>query len=376
MQNIIIHYSEIALKGKNRAYFENKLIQNIKKALNAQKTYKRYGKIICETKNTEKAEEILKKIPGIALFSFAEQTELNINKIKKTAEKLIKKEKTKTFTIKTKRSNKQFPLTSPQINKQIAQHIEKTTGKTGQLKKAQTTLYIEIGEKNAYLYTQKHKGTGGLPTGTSGKIISMLSGGIDSPTASYMLMKRGAKIIFAHFYNEKIQKNRKKIEELTKQLTKYQLQSKLYLIKFGELQQELIKKIPSKLRMIVYRRYMIKIANKIAQKEKAKAITTGDNLGQVASQTLQNLKCAYDATKIPILTPLIGMNKEEIMQTAKKIGTYETSIKKYKDCCSYLIAQHPETNANLQQIKELEKQIDNKIIEKALEKTEIKKYEI
>ena len=362
------------MKGRNREFFENKLVQNIKQATKIKKVVRKYGRLLLETEKD--VTEILKKIPGIAFFAKVERAKLDIADINKTAEKILKKEKGHTFTIKTKRSNKNFPLKSPDVNKEIVKYVEKKLGKSGEYKNAEIKLFVDITDKEVFLYSNKIKGIGGLPVRSCDSLVCLLSGGLDSPVAAYMMMKRGCEIIFVHFYNDKLQKNTDKIEELAEQLTKYQLKTKIYLIPFGELQQELILKVPAKTRMIIYRRYMIKIANKISEKEKIEGLVTGDNLGQVASQTVANLKCAYAASKIPVFSPLIGLNKEEIMNIAKEIGTYDISIKKYADCCSYLVPQHPETRGHLKTIEKIEQEIDAKIVEKVLKKAKIKEYKI
>ena len=207
------------------------------------------------------------------------------------------------------------------------------------------------------------------------KLISLLSGGIDSPVASYLLLNKGAEIVFVHFHNQTIQK--KQVENKVLQTAKILAKTtpkkpKFYLVPFKELQQEIIKTVQARYRMIVYRRVMFMIAEEILKKEKAKGFVTGDSLGQVASQTLDNITVIYEAAKHPILTPLLGMDKEEIINIAKKIGTFETSIQPYSDCCSFLIAKHPETRAKLNQILAMENEIDlKKLIKETLEKAKI-----
>ena len=207
------------------------------------------------------------------------------------------------------------------------------------------------------------------------KLVSLLSGGIDSPVSSWRMINLGCKVILVHFHNYTTTSKdvKEKVVKLAKILSKYQPKTKLYLVPFKEIQTEIIKFIPSKLRMIITRRVMLRIAGRILKKEKATALVTGDNLAQVASQTLENINAIYKATKYPILTPLIGENKEEIIEKAREIGTYETSIIPYSDCCSFLIDKHPETKAKLKEIEEVEKNLEiNKLVEKALNAAEIK----
>ena len=378
---IVIHYSEIGTKGKNRDFFEKKLMENIKKALKGEinKVYRRYGRIICDLKDkADKVKEILEKLPGISYFSFAVKTKLDLKNIKEESLRVLKGEDAASFKIETKRSNKEFPLKSPEVSREVGKHLEAKTEKEVDYKNPEFVLHLEIGEKEAFVYGSKYQGVGGLPVSTAGKVISSLSGGIDSPVASFLMMKRGCKVVFVHIHNRTQAVGvLTKLEELVGQLTKMQLSSKLYVVPFEKIQKEIIMNVPSKLRMIIYRRFMMKIINKIAYIEKAKGIVTGDSVGQVASQTLDNIKCIYDAANLPIFAPLIGTNKEEIVSLAKKIGTYELSIQPYPDCCSFLIAKHPETRGKLEEIKIIEKFIKNqeKLISKSIENAEIKKFE-
>ncbi len=213
--------------------------------------------------------------------------------------------------------------------------------------------------KRNFLYTKKFNGVGGLPTGSSGKVVSLLSGGIDSPVASFLMIKRGCNTIFVHFHNRTINSEQalSKIRKIVEVLTKFQGKSKLYVVPFERLQLEIIRNVPSKYRMIVYRRFMLKIANYIAERENAKAIVTGDNLGQVASQTIENLNTIYRISALPIFSPLIGLNKREIVDLAKKIGTYEYSILPYQDCCSFMISPHPVTRSDPKMIERFEEHI-------------------
>ncbi len=382
MELILIHYSEIGLKTGNRAFFENKLIENIKKKIKTSvSVQKRYGKILIEFKEKPKVEKIindLKFLPGVSNFSIALKAKLDLESIKEKIIVLLKDKKFESFKVISKRSNKAFELNSMELNKKIGAFVVEKYSKKVDLHSPELKIFIEVTEKETLVYCEKINGLNGLPTGSSGKVIASLSGGIDSPVASFLMMKRGCKIIFVHILNKTINTNsvESKIDSLVKELTKIQLDSKLYLIPFEEIQKELIKFIPSKYRMIIYRRFMMKLINKIALKEKAKAIVTGDSLGQVASQTIENIQCIYNATNYPIFNPLIGLNKEEIIKISKKIKTYDYSIMPYGDCCSFMIAKHPETKANLEKIIELEKQIPNqkKLIKNAIQETEKKTF--
>lgn len=411
---IVIHYSEIGLKGKNRGFFEKKLIGNIGKALSGtKKIYRRYGKVIVEVGNIANKKKYIKKlafVPGISSFSIADKADLEMGSIKDKAFEMfsvlssratphslrgrpgIQKESGfrlkgrndkysrsswNTFRITTFRSNKLFTKNSNEINVLVGEVIRKKLGKKVNLDNPDVTLFIEISEKEAFLYTQKHPGPGGLPVGSSGKAVALLSGGIDSPAASFLAMKRGLKVVFVHVLNKTIGGEQRsgveKIKKIVQELTKIQGKSKLYTVPFEEIQKIIIAEVPAELRMIVYRRFMMKIATKVAEKEKAKGIITGDSVGQVASQTLPNLKCVYESTDLPVLPPLIGMNKEEIVKIAKEIGTYDLSIIPYPDCCSFMIAKHPETGGRIEDIKRVENLIADKekLIKNCISKAKI-----
>jgi thiamine biosynthesis protein ThiI len=385
--HIIIHYDEITLKGGNRSFFERVLMGNIKEFLENikyNKIYKDGGKIIIEISSEgeqafvrlQKIKEILKNIPGISNFYFAVSEEKDLEKInKKTVEflkKYLEKEDKKTFKIEARRSDKKFELKSPEINAKVGEYVLENTKLKVDVHNPDIEIVIDIGNKNCFIYFEKIKGIGGLSVNTAGKLVSLLSGGIDSPVASFMMMKRGAKIVFVHFKNRTINNTGDdKIKNLVKKLSRFQGRSKLYIVPFEEFQKEIIAKIPSKNRMIIYRRIMFKLAEIIAKKENAKGFVTGDSLSQFASQTLDTIGVIYNSANLPIFPPLIGMNKQEIIDLAVKIKTYETSILPYQDCCSFLIAKHPETKARLEEILKQEENLEiNEIAERII--TEIK----
>ena len=377
--HVVIHYGEIGVKGKNREFFERKLMDNVKKALgkNAKKVYRRYGRIVAEVDDFEKAKALLEKVPGIEYFSPAERVENDMEKLKKITVKILQDKKFETFKIETSRSYKQFPFTSIEVNKSLGETVVNSLGKKVSLKNPEITVFIEICEKESFIYTQKFRGIGGLPVSTSGKVLCLLSGGIDSAVASFLMMKRGCKVVFVHFFNRTINTEAalSKIRKIVRKLTEFQLSSKLYLVPFEEIQGEIIKSVPSKYRMIVYRRFMTRIANILTKKEKAKALVTGDNLAQVASQTLENLNRIYELSSLPMIAPLIGFDKKEIIDMAKKIGTYQLSILPYQDCCSFMIASHPATKCAKEEIETFEKNMEiEKLVESAVESAILEKF--
>lgn len=377
MDYIICHYHEIGLKGKNRWFFEERLVKNIKRVLpkDSFDFVKRIsGRIIVRVskkgvRQEKKIKQALKNVFGIVYFAFAHSCEQKIEIIKKKAFEILKTKKFKSFRISTQRSKKEFYLTSTQVNEKVGEFIVKKLKKKVDLKKPGVNLFIEIVEKYVFLYSLKIKGRGGLPLGVSGKAVVLLSGGIDSPVAAFFAMKRGIKVIFVHFhahpYTDKA--SIEKTKRIVKVLNKFQFNSKLYLIPFADIQKEILLNTLSKLRVILYRRFMLLISQEIARKERALALVTGESVGQVASQTLENIKAVAEASKIPILRPLICHDKEEIIARAKDIGTFNISILPYQDCCTRFLPRYPETRADLKQVKLAEKKLNcKKLINKAL----------
>jgi thiamine biosynthesis protein ThiI len=295
---IIVHYSEIGTKGKNRIFFERTLIRNIKRALRGKvkRVYKRHGRIVCDlagkTVKQEGIIEILETLPGIANFSFAVKSGLELTEIKRRSLGILKSEDFSTFMVISRRSNKEFRNTSQEMNGILGEHIIRHMEKKVDLHKPDVKLYVEICEKEAFIYSVKHHGLGGLPVDSGGRVVCLLSGGIDSPVASFLMMKRGCSVIFIHIFNKTLANEGvlAKLDSIVSRLKSIQLSSKLYVVPFEKIQREIIMKVPSKYRMIVYRRFMFMIANEIARAEKAKGIVTGDSIGQVASQTLEFIR--------------------------------------------------------------------------------------
>ncbi len=379
---ILVHYGEIGTKGENRELFERALMRNLGKALQefGVRVYRRYGRVVCEIEQMDREAiiERLRRLPGIEYFAFARRTKSELNNIEKASLELLKEREFSTFKVETKRSNKAFPLTSLEINRKIGELVVRELGKKVNVKNPELKIHIEICEKESFIYLEKVRGIGGLPVGVSGKVICLLSGGIDSPVAAFLMMKRGCEVVFLHFYNSTLVSRAalSKVERIVKKLTEVQLESKLYVVPFDELQREIVANIPPEYRMIIYRRYMMRIANSIAGKEMAKAIVTGDSVGQVASQTLDNLASIFAVAEFPVLTPLAGMNKMETVKIAKQIGTYELSVLPYPDCCSFMIAKHPATKTKAEELSKLEEKISPESMEKCLKRIQTSKFSI
>jgi len=380
MKVININYSEIVIKGRNRSEFERKLIENIQTALKKE-SYEKISKketriliFLNEKSNIEKISEKLKKIFGIRWFSFAHIVEKDVDQIEKiVVEESLKRYKGKTIKLETKRADKSFPMTSMELSKKIGQEMEKK-GLKVDLENPDIRLYIAILHKDALVSVKRIEGIGGLPVGTAGKVLCLFSGGIDSPVAAWLMMKRGCDIDFIHFHpfpsNEKVKDS--KIVKLLKELQDYSPEKfKLFIVPH----KQFFRKTPEILRkyeLVVFRRFIIKVANEIAKKENYKALVTGDNLAQVASQTLENLSTTNEASEIPIFRPLLTYDKEEIIHLARKIGTYRTSLEEYKDCCSLVAVKSPATKSKLEKAKTIEEKIKiDEVVEKTLKEIEL-----
>ena len=367
MKSCIIHYAEIGTKGANRAFFEKCLCENIRK-LSGLQAERRFGSLVLKAGESAKLTRILSCIPGIANFSYATACKPTMKDMEKTLLAAAKKRKFRTFRITSSRSDKKFPLNSMELNQSLGGVIWKLKKKVD-LHNPEAEFFVDVGKSHAFVYGEKIKGVGGMPVGSAGKAICLISGGIDSPVAAFRMMKRGCRIIFIHFYT---QKDEKKITDIVKTTKKFQGNCRIYFVPFRDAQNEIIVSVPDKYRMIVYRRVMLRIAEKILLRENAKAFVTGDSLSQVASQTMHNLRCIYSASSYPVLAPLMGMDKQEIVDEAKRIGTYEVSIVKYHDCCSFMIAKHPATRASLPDVEDMEKKLDiESMVKKALKGKEV-----
>lgn len=382
---IICHYDEIALKGKNREYFEKKLVENIDRRFIKEfgenkfwKVKRVAGRILVQIENGMEGEAdkflILKEVFGIVNFSFAQETFQDMEEITKACWKTLKEKEFESFRITASRSDKNFPLKSEEINREVGAFIVEKTKTKVKLKDSQVECFIELANRRAFVYSDKIQGAGGLPVGSGGKILALLSGGIDSPVAVYYGLKRGAKVDFVHFHSLPYTStaSNEKVLELAQELSKFQGKAKVFMVPFAKIQQQIVMQAPEKLRVVLYRRLMMKIAQEIACQNKCLALITGEVLSQVASQTLENIYVTNDAVKMPVFRPLIGFDKIEIMRKAQEIGTYETSIMPHEDCCTRFIPKHPETKANLEEVKLVEEKLNvEELIREAIAGVEV-----
>lgn len=377
---LIVRYGEISLKGKNRHQFENRLLNNMRAVLRdlpKRKIQKTYGRIYVEVNgDADLVIERLVKVFGIHSLSLAESAPLDLTGIQETAYKQMEKiQLPGTFKVETSRPYKRFPFKSPEVSREVGGYVlEKLPQWKVDVHKPQVTINVEIREEGAFVYSGDTKGLGGLPVGSTGKALLLISGGIDSPVAGWLTMKRGVQPAGLYFHSPPFTSERakEKVIELCRLLTSYGRHFKLYINHFTEIQKTIRKECPEEFYVTLMRRMMFRIGEIIAKEEKALALVTGENLGQVASQTLESMVAINEVTKLPVLRPLITMDKLEIMDLARKIGTYDISIQPYEDCCTLFLPKHPATKPNLAKVQEAERALDIPgLIEESLAKTEV-----
>ncbi|MBF0286365.1 MAG: tRNA 4-thiouridine(8) synthase ThiI [SAR324 cluster bacterium] len=389
MNTIIVRYGEIGLKGKNRQLFEKRLVDNIRihlKPYGQNKVRKCWGRLEIETNyDLDVIKNVLRTIPGIANFSPAAHADLRLESMEDAAKKVIEQELEQysalpiTFRVTAKRANKQFPIFSTEIEAQLGEALLSTFPQLKvRLLHPMLEVGVEVREKDCIVYTEKIPGMGGLPVHSRERVVSLISGGIDSPVASWMMMKRGCLVIYLYFHSFPFvgEQTKEKVFDLIKILRIYQPYSRLYIAPFAEIQKAIKAQTPEKFRTILYRRFMNQIANRIVKKERAQAIVTGDSLAQVASQTLNNLISITENAAYPVLRPLIGMDKQEITALSKSIGTYTTSIQDFPDCCTVFQPSKPATKSFLPEVQKVENSIESleQLVDQAVEGCEIYNY--
>ena len=369
---VIVRYGEIALKGRNKGMFERKLKENIRRMLDyskisASRIERISGRFIVESESAKAAATAISRVFGVTSASPAFKFKADLQEIKEKSMEVFNISKPKSFRITANRLEKTFKETSMELNNVVGEFIQEKTKCKVSLKNPELDIGVELTKTNAYIYTERVEGVGGLPVGVSGKVVCLLSGGIDSPVAAWLALKRGCDVTLLHFLHEEHNKKPAKIQELKEKLSYYHPDIKLVYVPTKEIEKELVMKIQAKLRIIVLRRIFMDIASKICSRINAKAIVTGDNIGQVASQTLDNLDVIDHAANVLTIRPLACFDKREITDLAKRINTYETSIQNFKDCCNFLLPKHPETKAQLGTVKKAEEEVNLLVVKKALE---------
>jgi len=361
VNTIVVHYKELALKGGNRPWFIRTLVRNLKIALSGLDVEVRalMGRLEIQlgADDWNEARDRIAHVFGIANFSHANRGPHDFDALASAILRDLGDRQAESFRVSATRADKRLPFTSPQVEREVGGLIKVAKGWRVDLDEPALTIHVEMLPEGAFYFFGKEPGAGGLPTGTGGRVACLLSGGIDSPVAAYRMMRRGCLVLFIHFHSYPIlsRASQEKVREIAALLTQYQQRSRLLLVPFGELQQQIVLSVPQEMRVVMYRRLMMRIADRLARRWRARALVTGEVIGQVASQTLDNLTAIADASGLEILRPLVGMDKDEITAEAERIRTFPISIIPDQDCCTLFTPRHPATRARLDHVLELER---------------------
>jgi thiamine biosynthesis protein ThiI len=374
--HVIVKTHELALKGKNRPWFMRRLTENLRHATQGTGVSRVWqaqlmvGLTLEDESSWPLVKERVRGCFGVAKFFLANEFPQDLDLIKEALPGMLKGREFRSFRIETNRADKRFPMTSPEVNRDLGRFVEELTGARVDLSNPDFSVYLDIQSRGILLYFDETPAPGGLPVGSSGRVAVMLSGGIDSPVAAWHMMKRGCTATYVHFHSYPLS-DRSSIEkagELVQHLAKHQRRSELFLAPLAEIQKRIIVETPPSFRVLLYRRFMMRIAERLARQSGAKAIITGESCGQVSSQTLENIAVVDDVAGMPVLRPLIGLNKEEIVGMARNIGTFPISIQPDQDCCSLFVPRHPETRARLGTVERLEQRLPvDELVAEALE---------
>lgn len=388
MRCAIVHYHELALKGRNRELFEQRLVGNIQLALRGlgirqvENLRSRIRIVLPPGVDEQAAADRLRRVCGIANFSVSHAVPLDLahpslDRLSAAVVEELRSKSFASFRVTARRADKRFPFTSMDVERAVGAAVCAGTGKPVSLKHPDLTVYVELLTKAAYFSSEKIQGPGGMPVGVSGTVACLISGGIDSPVAAYRMIKRGCRALFVHFSGRPLvsRASEDKVRELVQTLAGSLYHARLYVIPFGEIQREIVLNTPAPFRVVLYRRMMIRIAEELARKEGCWGLVTGDSLGQVASQTPENLSVVEEAAELPILRPLIGMDKVEIVDEARRLGTYDISIEPDQDCCKLFTPAHPATKTSRDEIRKVERALDIAgLVKLGLEKAELSEF--
>jgi thiamine biosynthesis protein ThiI len=363
---LVVHYHEISLKRGNRPLFLRHLRRNVERALadTGPATIEQLsGRILVELDGhpaPEAARDRVARVFGVASVTLAYRTPSTLDAMKGLLERLLEGQSFASFRISARRAFKTYPMTSVELNRALGAFVLERVRTRVDLEHAERDIHVEVLPAETYISLARAEGPGGLPVGASGTVAALLSGGIDSPVAAWRMMKRGCRVLFVHFHSVPYlpATSQAKARALVERLTAWQYASRLHLVPFGEIQREVVLGVPPPLRVVVYRRLMLRIAQELARRAGALALVTGESLGQVASQTLENIACIDEAASLPVLRPLIGMDKLEITAAAQQLGTFEISIEPDADCCTLFTPRHPATRATLDEVRAVERMLD------------------
>jgi thiamine biosynthesis protein ThiI len=385
-QTIVLRYHEIALKGRNRPFFVDRLAAHVRAAtagLPVGSVTRASARLLLPLEDAAAWPEVrarLARVFGLANFARAHEVpfgdadaEAAVARVAASVVAALPAAPPASFRIATKRSDKTFALASPEVNRRIGAAVVAATGARVDLERAALTVAVDVLPGRAFFALEKVAGAGGLPVGTSGRVLALLSGGIDSPVAAWRMMRRGCRVDLVHFHSVPFldRTSQEKARDLHRLLVPWELDATLHLVPFGEVQRQIVTALLRPLRVVLYRRMMLRIAAALARGIRAQALVTGESLGQVASQTLENLAVIGAATELLVLRPLVGLDKSEIAAEAERIGTYETSIVPDQDCCTLFTPRHPATRARLADVLAAEARLDVPgLVEMAVRATE------
>lgn len=379
---LVNYFHEISLKGKNRPFFLRRARENLERALRGTgahivREWPMYALLEVPEPSWPQVRERLAHTLGVEKFALGVRVPADLDAIKGVLDRALQGHSFASFRVTAHRTDKRFPLNSMEIARVLGGYIKERSGARVDLQNPEWEVEVRILPGSAYVYLEEYPGPGGLPPGVGGRVVALLSGGIDSPVASYRMMRRGCEVVFVHFHSFPLLEgtSREKARDLAQRLTRYQFASRLYLVPLAEVQRHIIVSAPRDYRVVLYRRFMFRIAERLAHREGALALVTGESLGQVSSQTLENLRTIEEVVSLPVLRPLIGMDKQEIIAQAKALGTYEVSILPDQDCCSLLVPPHPVTRSRPEAAREAEAGLDVEgLVEAALREVEVVEF--
>jgi thiamine biosynthesis protein ThiI len=363
---LLVHYHELGLKRGNRPLFLRHLARNLRRAvsdLGPVSLRQVSGRLLVELDEHPDPEAVrgrVRRVCGVASAALAYRVASTVEAMKAAVAELVDGRRFGSFRISARRAFKTYPLTSVELNRELGAFVLGRVATRVDLRQPELEIHVEVMPAETFVYVDPEPGPGGLPVGASGTVAALLSGGIDSPVAAWRMMKRGCRVVFVHFHSVPYlpPTSQEKARALVGRLTQWQYDSTLVLVPFGEIQREVVLTVPPPARVVIYRRLMVRIAEAVARKHGALALTTGESLGQVASQTLSNIARIDEAATMPILRPLIGMDKLEITEEARRLGTFEISIEPDADCCSLFVPRHPATRMSEHEVGVIEARLE------------------
>jgi thiamine biosynthesis protein ThiI len=381
--DVMVRFHEIALKGKNRPTFIRQLVDNVRRAtagIGVKQVWA--GRMLVRISLEETADwnivrERVSRVFGAVKFAPSYRTPLDYNEIAATVSAIAADRAFDSFRITAHRADKAFPMTSYELNVKLGAMVGEQTGARVDLKNPGLDIRVDLMPREAFIWADEYPASGGLPVGTGGRVAVLMSGGIDSPVATWRMMRRGCRATLVHFHSFPLVegRSREKAQELAELLNVYQYDTRLHLVPFADIQRRVILTVPGPLRVVAYRRFMIRVAEAIGRREGAKALVTGESLGQVGSQTMQNMATVGEVATMPVLRPLVGMDKQEIIEQAEAIGTFETSILPDEDCCTLFVPKSPSTAVASETIVAYEDEMDiDQMIADAVRDTELFEY--